>query len=141
MKPEGGHCRNDLDGGLAAMSTGNEPTPYAWPLRWWQVLIFILPTLATVGTTGVLNALGQAKFEALAHPESSDLYWQQHMGLYNGLAGIQAGAVCCLVCGILICLTKKPAHPLRACIGWTLWCLLFNTGLSFAGCAIVNADL
>lgn len=122
------------------MTTKTGPTLDAWPLRWWQVLVFILPTLVTVGTTAVMNARDRAKFEALAHPESSDLYWQQHMGLYNGLAGIQAGAACCLVCGVLIGLTRGAKRPILACICWTLFCLLFNAGLSFAGCAVLDAQ-
>lgn len=107
------------------------------PLRWWQWLAFVCPSLVAVGTTGVLNALGRAKYAALAHPTASDSYWVQHMGLYNGLAGINAGAVCCLGAGILLGLTMPAKNRVLACVGWTLLGTLTNAALSFAGCSLL----
>ena len=104
--------------------------------RWWHWLLFLLPSFVCVGTTWVLTAQAYSQAEA-----SGDSYWRQHAMLYTGIAGLTAGAVCCVVSGLVLGFTTKAGHPVLASLGWTALCVVVNLSISVAGCGVLERHL
>ena len=101
-------------------------------MRWWHWLLVILPGLVAFGTTWTLTATILREDPGGPH---------NYLLLGTGISGIMAGAVTCLVSGLLLGLTVSWRSKILACIFWPIACALINLPIAFAGCHIVDGAL
>ena len=105
-------------------------------LRWWHWMLFVLPSIITVATAWGLVAYTRAKDEASGFTYLSD-YGRAHIWLGPMITGLTTGAICCVVCGIILGVSTRSRQRVLASIGWTILCALTNLPLAFAGCTLV----
>lgn len=105
-------------------------------LRWWQWLLFALPAIVTIVVMWAVMAFWQAKDRESGFTWLSD-YGRQHLWLGASVYAFTTGAVCCVVCGIVLGLTMRGHRRVLACIGWTLLGVLTNLPIAFAGVIFV----
>jgi hypothetical protein len=103
-------------------------------LKFWHGILFFIPSVVCIGLTFGLAALERARDEASGFTRLSD-YGRAHLTFHTGIGGLMAGAVACVVCGLVIGLTSRPGHRLLSCLGCTVVCALVNLLISYAGCA------
>ena len=105
-------------------------------LRWWHWVLFLLPSVITVATTWALIADLRARDEASGFTLLSD-YGRSHIWFGPAITGFTTGAICCVICGIIIGVTTRPQQRVLASIGWTLLTALTNLPVAFAGCTMI----
>lgn len=114
-----------------AAATGAESAPRR-RFTWWHWLLVFLPGLVSFATTWMLTAASLRENPAGQH---------DYLLLGTGISGIMAGAVTCVVSGLLLGLTVHWRSRLLACLFWPILCALINLPIAFAGCHIVNGAL